>query len=37
MNDNYEKRVLININKIFWDVTKTKDVFKKLLSKKEKK
>ena len=37
MNDDYEKRALININKIFWDVTKTKGVFRKLLSKKMKK
>lgn len=35
MNDDYEKRALININKIFWDVTKTKGVFRKLLSKKD--
>ena len=35
MNDNYEKRALINTNSIIWDETQTKTVFKKLLSKKD--
>lgn len=35
MNEFYEKRVLIDTNKMIWDETKNKDIFKKLLSKKE--
>ena len=35
MNDNYEKRALINTNSIIWNETQTKTVFKKLLSKKD--
>uniref|UniRef100_UPI00404733AA cupin domain-containing protein n=1 Tax=Aliarcobacter sp. TaxID=2321116 RepID=UPI00404733AA len=35
MNEFYEKRVLIDTNKMIWDETNNKDIFKKLLSKKE--
>lgn len=36
MNSDYEKRALVNTNNIQWQETKTKDVFKKTLSLKDK-